>query len=121
MAQEINFHASLTVSKGGLTVGASATKSVDMAGTDFEGTIQSIGTTTEAITFGDVTTPGYLFLLNTDPTNFVQIGLTSPVSAGNAIAKLLPGEFCFIPTRQSTIYALADTGAVELQKVLTEL
>jgi hypothetical protein len=121
MANEITFNAALAISIAGVSLSGSGSKSVSIAGNNYFAQVQNIGLATEALDLGDLTTPGYLFLKNADPTNFVQIGLTTPVTAGNAMVKLLPGEFALIPTRQTVIYALADTGTVDLQVVLTEL
>lgn len=82
---------------------------------------QIIGTTTEAITFGDVTSPGYFAVVNTDATNFVMIGLATPVTAGDAFVKLLPGEGYVVPGRQTVIYALADTAPVTIEKLILSL
>ncbi len=61
----------------------------------------------EAINFIDVT-PGYVLFVNTDATNFVQIGLTGsypvrlPANGGMALFYVDTGK---------TLYALADTAA----------
>lgn len=89
-------------------------------GTDNIGNVQSVGTTTEALTLGDVTTIGYLFLKNQDATNYVEISLTTPVGS-EAFIKLLAGECAFFPTRQTTIYAKANTAAVDLFVAAFEL
>jgi len=105
----------------GTTRLAPATKSITMVGAQYHRSVQIVGTTTEELALGDVATPGYLACTNLDATNFVQIGLATPVDAGNAFAKLLPGESCLIPTRQTTIYALADTANVNLDVLMIEL
>jgi hypothetical protein len=121
MSQEIQFNGALTVSKNGAVVSGSASLLVDMTGTNMIANVQNIGTSTEQITFGDVSTPGYAFFKNLDPTNFVMIGLTTAVTSGNAMLKLLPGECALCPTRQTVIYAIADTGACDLLVVIAEL
>lgn len=90
------------------------------AGTNNIGNVQNIGTTTEALVFGDVTTIGYMFLKNLDATNYVEFDLNTPVST-TAFCKLLPGECAFIPTRQTTIYGKSNTAAVDVMVVLFEL
>lgn len=117
----LSFSARLSVSGSGVSLVASGSDSVTQVGAQSLGNVQIIGTTTEAINFGDVGTPGYLFVKNEDPTNFVRIGLATPVSSGDAFATLLPGEFAFIPTRQATVYAIADTGACNLRVLIAEL
>ena len=49
-----------------------------------------IGTSEEAITISDVTTPGWAFIQNVDDTNYVDIG---PDSAGSMVPciRLYPG------------------------------
>ena len=121
MANEISFTASLSISKGGVNISGSGSATVTMAGNNLLGTVQNIGAATEAIAIGDMTTPGYLWVKNLDATNFIQIGLTNPVNAGNAMVKLLPGEFALMPTRQTAIYALADTAPCDLEVVIVEL
>jgi hypothetical protein len=120
MANEINIQAQLTVSLGGATINGAASKSITIAGTGLQATVQNIGTTTEALSFTDMDDIGYLYLKNQDATNFIMVGLVSPVSAGNAFLTLLPGEFALVPTRQETIYAIADTAACDLQVVACE-
>ena len=95
--------------------------SITQVGAQKIANVQIVGTTTEALVLGDVTTIGYLALTNLDATNFVQIGLATPVDASNAFCKLLPGESALIPTRQTTIYALADTASVNLDVLAIEL
>ena len=81
----------------------------------------SIPTSATELSFGGVSNSGYLYIKNTDTTNFVYISLNSSPSSGNSFAKLLPGEFCFVPTRQTAIYALADTSAVILETAMASL
>lgn len=121
MANEIAFSASLAITKNNLTASGNGSKSVTLANDAYSSGVQSIGNTTEAIALGDAANPGYLYVKNLDATNFIEIGLTSPVTSGNAMIKLLPGEFAFLPTRQTTIYALADTATCLMHVVVTEL
>ena len=121
MANEISFSASLALVQTGLSLRGEGSGTATIAGNTGIATVQNIGLTTEAIAMGDVATPGYLFVKNVDPTNTIRIGLATPVTSGDAMITLLPGEFAFIPTRQTTIYAIAITGACDMQVVLTEL
>lgn len=121
MAKNIQASASFTVSSDGLSVNGSASYSAATAGDDIGPVTQNIGTTTEQIAFGDVTTPGRIFIKNVDTTNFVQIGIGTPVSDVNAIFTILPGEGFWFPTRQATWYAKADTAPVNIQLVISEI
>lgn len=112
MADEISIIAQLSINKPPFTfTGGGRTKLISQSGTGNQGSTQTIGTTTEAIALTDIDDLGYIYVENIDATNFVMIGLVTPVSASNAFAHLLPGEFCLVPTRQETIYAIADTSA----------
>ena len=120
MANEIIASASLGSSKNGANISANATKTADMAGDQMIGTVQIIGTAAEAISLGDVSTIGYIFLKNMDATNFVQIALDSGVSTA-IFAKLLAGDITLVKAATATLYAKADTANVNLLVAATEL
>ncbi len=121
MANEIGLSLGLTCARDGATAQGVVSLSITQAGTEMTQNVQSIGTSTEALALGDVATPGYLFVKNLDSTNFVLVGLVTAVTSGNAFAKLLPGEGLVIPTRQTVVYAIADTGACNCLVVWAEL
>jgi hypothetical protein len=121
MANEVTLTAGLSVTKDGTTLQGYVNKQITMSGTPKISNTQTIGTTTEQLVLGDIASMGYLYLKNLDSTNFVEIGLSTPVSGANAMIKLLPGEAAIIPTRQTTIYAKADTAAVALEVVACSL
>lgn len=122
MANEITLSASLVLNKSGQSIsGTVSGLAITQSGTNNIGSVQNIGTTSEALSFGDVATPGYLFLKNLDSTNFVNFDLNNPAVAGTSFCKLLPGECALIPTRQTAIYAKADTAACDVYVILLEL
>jgi hypothetical protein len=111
----VNITASLQIAGSGLNLQAGGrTKSITASGLGNQVTTQSVGTSTEQLVLTDIDDLGYLYVENLDATNFVMVGLVSPVSSSNAFTTLLPGEFCLVPTRQETIYAIADTAACNL-------
>lgn len=120
---QIAINGSLNVSIGstGSNQLANFSALITQAGTNNINNVQNIGTTTEQLTFGDVTTIGYLCVTNQDPTNFVLVSLVTPAIAATAFAKLLPGEGCIVPTRQTTVYAIADTAACDCLIQASEL
>ena len=71
----------------------------------------------EALTLGEVTSPGWAFFINRDATNFVELRVST---GGAKFAKLLPGEFACLRlgSGAQVPYALADTGAVQLEVLL---
>lgn len=121
MANETTLQATLQNVRSGVTISGSGSVSITQAGTNNIGNVQNIGTSSEQLTFGDVTTIGYLFLKNQDATNFVSVGTINPCVAGTAQVTLKPGEVAVIPTRIATWYSIADTAAVDLFVAASEL
>ena len=119
MANEIKMSAQLYIAQGGVTInGQGADVYVTMAGTAKTSNVQAVGfAAAEAIDIGDITDIGYVWLRNADATNFVTVGWTDPPTE----MKLLPGEFALFPTRVETMYAKADTAAVNLEVVAVSL
>lgn len=126
MANEINMQAVLTVTRTGLCLQGSATKDVDQAaGSNCTSNIQSITnstTTGTTIGLGGISFPnsrGYIFVKNTDATNYVELSVVNTDQTAfelSVFAKLMPGEFCLVPMKTSkTYYARANTAAVVLQ------
>jgi hypothetical protein len=115
MANEITATASLLASKNGASVQFQLSRRNDMTGNVMSQNVQTIGTSTEQIAFAaDLSgIPAWVGLLNLDPTNFVEIGLNTPVT--QIFAKLKPGQFALFPAGVATYYAKADTAAVNLQ------
>ena len=79
--------------------------------------IQTIGTSVEAITIGDIATPGFVFLKNLDSTGTVTI---RNGSGGADVVKLAPGDIAFFRLAATTPYAIATTNACDLHVVIYE-
>ena len=117
MASEINLTVSIRCSKSGATVSATASDVINMTGDDMIYDTQVIGTSAEALTWGEVTgAPKYAFIQNLDTTNFVTVGFTNPPTE----MKILAGECLLIPPTTATIYAKADTAACRVVKCAME-
>jgi hypothetical protein len=124
MADEIVASVSLTATKGNIKFQrAVSNQKSDMAGTNFSAGSWSAPTTAggTAIPFNSsVGSLGMAFFRNADATNYVEIGVV--VSATfYPLLRLLPGEvalFRFSPA--VTPYALAHTGAVDLEFGIVE-
>lgn len=119
MANEISVTISASVDKGNL-------KSVFSPGSIFydqtgnggpsPGSI-SVGTTEESTTFPELTNSGWLFMRNTDDTNYVEWGF----SAGTYGGVLEPnGVACFKATSSATLYMKANTAACIVQVLCHE-
>ncbi len=116
MADEITVSTTMSAAKdgsGSITTPRLAFQ-CDMAGSNLVGGLtQDIGTSAEAITFGDISgAPAQVVFKNEDATNFVLIGFTNPPTE----IKLFPGEDCRFRPTTGTIYAKADTGACRISK-----
>jgi len=90
----------------------------DVTGDKFTHAVQEIGVAEEAIDLGDVAAGGYSFWWNHDATNFVEIRADT---GETDLIKLKAGEIAvFRLSGDSTPYAIADTGACELEYVILE-
>lgn len=117
MANEISATVTLYVKKGGGVVNLGArTHRATMSGDDTVQATQVIGTTTEAISLGEISgAPRAFFIQNDDVTNFVTLGFTNPPTE----MKLRPkssassddGGVAYFESNTATIYAKADTAA----------
>lgn len=116
MANETALSASLACTINGASVNGSFAANDTNAGGNIFANVQNVGTTTEQIDLGESTfTVAYWYFRNLDPTNYVEIGLNTPLTQKST--KLMPGKFCLFPASTSTMYALANTAAVNLQVV----
>ena len=112
MANEINIQAVLTVQMANSpAMQAAGTKDITQTAKRCSVNVQNIGTSAELLTYGDVATVKYVLVKNMDATNYVQLALDSGFT--QIFAKMLPGEFCLIPTNQNNVYARANTTAVD--------
>ncbi len=117
MSNEITWNVGLTISKGGVTERKAFSGRIDMAGNNTSGSTQDIGTSAEALTFGDIAgIPPQLLLKNLDATNFILVGFTNPPTE----IKLKAGEAVLMRPTTATIYAKADTAACRLYKLACE-
>jgi hypothetical protein len=119
MANEITFSGSLTASKNGASVAASASVTNDMSGDQLYANVQAVGTSAEQIDISDVSTIGLIYVKNLDATNYVEIALDSGMT--NVFIKLLAGEFNIFSPATATLYARANTSGINLQVIATEL
>jgi inosine/xanthosine triphosphate pyrophosphatase family protein len=119
MAREIQLSINFTASKNGAKIAASASMTQDMAGDDMIQATQVISTTSEVVSFGEITgAPAQVFIQNLDSTNFVEIGGDSGLTVFKL--KLLPGKSTIISPSSGTVYAKADTASVRILIVAAE-
>lgn len=120
MASELTTNVQIRGSKSGASLQFASTVTNDMAGNVLYQNTQTIGTTTEQITLPlDLSgTPSWLLLKNIDATNFIEVGLNTPVT--QIFAKLLKGQSLLIPPGTATLYAKADTAGCKMLVIATE-
>jgi hypothetical protein len=121
MANELTLTLSMSASKGFLVSRSAASLRRDISGDSYAAGVQAIGFAAhEAVVIAaEVATAGFCWFKNLDATNFVQIG----VDVGAAfypLVKLLPGDCAIVPLATTTLYAKADTAAVNLEFCLLE-
>jgi hypothetical protein len=113
MANEIFTSLELTARKNGATVTSRVSGNQTMTGDDLLQSTQVVGTTSEAVSFGEITgAPAQLFIQNLDTTNFVEIGGDSGLTVFKL--KILAGKAILISPSSATMYAKADTAAVRI-------
>ena len=113
MANEGYYSITFKATKSGATVKAEPSGRFDMAGVGNVNGTQNIGTASELITFGSIVgVPQMVMIQNLDATNFVEIGGNSGLTVFKL--KILAGKVALIPLSSATLYAKADTAAVNV-------
>ena len=122
MADEITISCSMKLSNGELKDNRSAVnvKATQSAQASLGG-VQAIGTTEEAIAVGDLAAPGWAYIRNLGPTNYVEIGLM-PDATFYPMIKLAAGDApCLIKIASGvTLYAKAHTAGVKIDKLILD-
>ncbi len=124
MADEITVSTSLSVENGNYSFQRLITGlTFDQSAKGGQGGIQNIGfAADEAIDVGDVTTVGWCIFRNLDDTNFVEVGI-EVAATFEPMIRIEPGETALFRLSQdagATLYAQADTAAVDLEYYLAE-
>lgn len=113
MANEGYYSITFKATKSGATVKAEPAARFNVTGVGSVNGTQNIGTTAELITFGSISgVPQMVMIQNLDPTNFVEIGGDSGLTVFKL--KILAGKVAFMPLASATLYAKADTAAVDV-------
>lgn len=122
MASEITLNVSMRFVKGGTDIMPAFAQALarNVAGNNWIWNRQTIGTSEEAILLGDAGAGGYFIAINRDATNFLSLRQAS--AAGNFV-QLIAGDVCAfrLSPNATAPFAIADTGACELEYVLIEL
>jgi hypothetical protein len=117
MSDEIHVTATLSVLKNTLKDSFFKDLYITMSGTDaFHGT-QTIGTSVEALSIGDITTPGWMLIFNNDEDNYITI---RNGSGGADVVKIGAQECALFRLATTTPYAIANTAACQVEYLLIE-
>lgn len=115
MSSELTVKAVAQYAKGNAAFTRTITKTLDVSGTAVTHAVQNVGTAEEQLALGDVTPSGYAIFYNLDATNYVQLGKAT----GVYVLRLKAGEVAMLRLEAwTTIYAKANTGAVDLEYYL---
>lgn len=113
MAKELYTQVKITARKSGATITADSSLSQDMTGDEMVNSTQTIGTSAETISLGEVSgAPGQLVIKNLDATNYVEIGGDSGLTVFKL--KLLPGAAALFCPSAVPLYGKANTAPVRI-------
>ena len=110
-----------TVANVASTAPGQKTDTVTMTGSRVTANIQEIGTSEEAIDFGDISDGGYILIRNADPSNFVE--LNQDAAPTKYSIRLNATEYALFRVGGGSANALrakADTAACRVQYWLFE-
>jgi hypothetical protein len=122
MASTLTITTSVRSNIQGNVIQVANTEVVTRTGDAFIDNLQTIGATSEAVNFGDVTDPSRIYFKNftepvdaaTDAGLHIYVGVATPCTALNATFALKPGEAVPVTTGQATWYALSQSGSQPL-------
>jgi hypothetical protein len=119
MANELTVNFSLAFVKGESRFSIpSRQMQIDVSATPKISNTQTVGTSHEAMVLGDVASLGALWVLNTDATNYVEIGV-EVAATFYPVIRLQPGDWGFIPrVGTAAPFARANTSNVNLEYYL---
>jgi len=127
MAREVTTNFTISATKGNISISAAGAFVGDMSGNNMaQAQTQAIGTSAEALTWGEATYAGYFVIVNLDPTNYVELsmdntGATPFARLQPAPSSTTPGGFAVVAAVPSvTYYAKAHTSGVQVAKYYTE-
>ena len=120
MAKAITVTAYLSVSGDGVAFsGNLASLQVTPTGQNAFGNQQTIATSSTALSLGGISSIGFLWIKNTDATNYVEVD--SATTFDKFPQKILPGEAILLKPETATIYAKAHTASVIVETVCGEV
>lgn len=116
MASEISITQRLTATKGSISRTRTRTFNADWATADYTGQVQNIATSAAgtALSLSGIAAGGWAYFTNLDATNYVEIGV-QVAGTFYPVATILKGESAQFRISALTLYARANTAAVDLE------
>jgi hypothetical protein len=114
MANKITVSMGISFNKFGMVANRTMKFSAPIVGTKVAYGVTSIGTVEEELTM--IASPGFVYLKNLDPTNFILVGAKTT----EYHIQLMPNDFAFFKTSDS-IFAKADTAACDMEYYIFEV
>lgn len=111
MANEIQFSVSMSASKGGASISGSASKVLDMSGTEMTSIVQNFTTSESTVSLGGVDQAEVLLIKNMDGTNDLTIGLNNPIT--QTVAVIPPGAGILVTGISTTLYGKSSASTVD--------
>lgn len=124
MANEIRLGLSLSWTKNGITVSGNTAQTYTQVGNAAHGSVQTIGSTTEQLDFGEITGGKYLMLKSNadkDAAEIVYVDKVTPVVPASAPIKISGTQGNFQVTTEDVWYAITNSGTVDLAVIAIEV
>lgn len=119
MANEIFYRIEFSARKGGAVVSQTVSGNISMTGNEMIQSTQLIGTTSEVLNLGEITSaPAMILIQNLDSINYIEIGGDSGLTVFKL--KIPAGKSAIISPTSSTIYAKANTANCRIQIVAAD-
>ena len=124
MANEISLALTLRWAKNGFNLSASTSESYTQVGNAANGTVQTIGATTEQLDFGEITGAKFMLLKSNavkTAVEIVYVDKVTPVVPASAPIKIGGTQGNFQITTEDVWYAITNSGTVDLSVLVVEV
>lgn len=118
MANEIRAQGSLQIVSSGFTISGNNTSTISISGSQYGGSVVSVGTAFEALPLGDMGDFRYIYLENQSTASIlVALG-----DGSQSLATLRPGDVMILPPSASwtNYFVKATQAAADIQFIATE-
>jgi len=112
MANEISIQGKLQIVANGTTAKGDKSVTLSLSGTEFMADVQSVGTTTEVLSFGDLADIRYAYLHNPSDTATVTVTMAAQL--------LKPGDVAVFCPSTTAVTLQSTAASTDVHKVLTE-